>query len=103
MFHALPDASRTHAFFHCWTRKEAFAKAVGEGLSHPLDAFDVTLRPGEKAGLLDVDGSPVRAAAWTLFDVSPMDGWVGAVAVEDPEATLTHAGWLRAPPTSIGG
>ena len=98
VFQSLPDDAKPHAFFNCWTRKEAFVKAVGEGLSHPLDTFDVTLRPGEEARLLEVDGSPARAAAWSLFDVRPMDGWVGAVAVERRPAALEHAGWLGAPP-----
>jgi 4'-phosphopantetheinyl transferase len=80
-FHALPDSSKTQGFFSCWTRKEAFVKAVGDGLSQPLDVFDVTLRAGE---------------AWSLFDIAPLDGWVGAVAVENPQAVLKHAGWLGA-------
>ena len=101
VFHALPDASKTRAFFHCWTRKEAFVQAVGEGLSLPLDVFDVTLRPGEEARLLQLEGSAARAAAWSLFDVSPMEGGVGAVAVESSEAELIHAGWLEAPPSSL--
>lgn len=98
VFHALPDASKTQGFFTCWARKEAFVKAVGEGLSHPLDVFDVTLRPGEEARLLELAGSPARAAAWSLFEISPMDGWVGAVAVESAGAALKHAGWLGEPP-----
>lgn len=97
---ALADSSKTQAFFNCWTRKEAFVKAIGDGLSYALDVFDVTLRPGEEARLLELDGSPARAAAWSLFDVSPMGGWVGAVAVERSEATLNHAGWLGAPPSA---
>lgn len=98
VFHALPDPSKTQAFFNCWTRKEALVKAVGDGLSHPPDDFAVTLRPGEEARLLQVGGSPRRAAAWSLFGLRPMDGWVGAVAVESSAAALEHAGWLRAPP-----
>lgn len=100
VFRALPDASKTQGFFNGWTRKEAFVKALGEGLSHPLDAFDVTLRPGEEPQLIEVGGSPARAAAWSLFDLSPMDGWVGAVAVESGDAALTHAGWLVEPPAT---
>jgi 4'-phosphopantetheinyl transferase len=100
-FHELGDASKIQGFFNCWTRKEAFVKAVGEGLSHPLDVFDVTLRPGEEPQLVELEGSPARAAGWSLFDVSPMDGWVGAVAVESAKAELRHAGWLREPPRSL--
>lgn len=85
VFGALPDSSKRRGFFNCWTRKEAFVKAVGDGLTHPLDVFDVTPWPGD--------------AAWSLFDVTPMDGWVGAVAVECPDAALKQAGWLGEPPT----
>lgn len=98
VFQALPGALKIEGFFNCWTRKEAFVKAVGEGLSHPLDGFDVTLRPGEAVRLLEVEGSTARAAEWSLFDLRPIDGWVGAVAVENPEAALVHAGWLGEPP-----
>ena len=94
----LPPDARTRAFFNCWTRKEAFVKAVGEGLSHSLDDFDVTLRPGDEPRLLELDGSTARAAGWSLFDVSPMDGWVGALAVERTEAEVHHAGWFWEPP-----
>jgi 4'-phosphopantetheinyl transferase len=98
VFHALPDGSKTQGFFNCWTRKEAIVKAIGEGLSRPLDTFDVTLVPEGEARLLELEGTPDRAAAWSLFDVRPMAGWVGAVAVECAQAALKHAGWLGEPP-----
>lgn len=46
---ALPPGERARAFFDCWTRREAFVKPRGEGLSHPLDRFAVSLAPGEAA------------------------------------------------------
>lgn len=98
---ALPKASKSQGFFNGWTRKEAFVKAVGDGLTHPLHLFDVTLRPGQDARLLEVEGSTARAAGWSLFDVSPTDGWAAAVAVERPEATLRHGGWLTEPLPSL--
>lgn len=98
VFDALPDPSKSRAFFNCWTRKEAFVKAVGEGLSHPLDVFDVNLAPGAEARLIRLEGSTARAAEWSMLDLSPMEGWVGAVAVEHPEAAVRHAGWLIEPP-----
>jgi 4'-phosphopantetheinyl transferase len=100
-FDALPESSKTHGFFHGWTRKEAFVKAVGDGLCHPLDLFDVTLAPREEARLLDLEGSPTRGAGWSLFDLRPIDGWVGAVAVERADAELRHAGWLGEAPTLL--
>jgi 4'-phosphopantetheinyl transferase len=78
----LPAAERTTAFFRCWTRKEAFIKAVGEGLSFPLDAFAVSLAPGEPAALhwLRADAEGVRR--WRLKDVAAPSGFLAALAVE---------------------
>lgn len=79
---SLPPSARTRAFFDCWTRKEAFIKAIGSGLSHPLDSFDVSLAPDEPAALLHTHENPHEAARWTLRELSPGDGYVAAVAVE---------------------
>lgn len=68
------------AFFRCWTRKEAFVKAVGDGLSLPLDSFDVTLLPQAAARLLRVAGG--RAEDWRLIDLPLGPGWAGAIAIE---------------------
>jgi 4'-phosphopantetheinyl transferase len=78
---SLPDHLQREAFFTCWTRKEAFIKARGDGLSLPLDQFDVTLRPGEPAVLLRTDFDPPEVGKWSLQALSPGPGYVGAVAV----------------------
>jgi len=83
---ALPLEDRTLAFFRCWTRKEAFVKALGEGLSHPLDRFEVTLAPDVPARLVAIDGDAAAAAAWSLFSLDPEPGYVAAVAA--PRAPL---------------
>ncbi|HEY9828851.1 MAG TPA: 4'-phosphopantetheinyl transferase superfamily protein [Stenomitos sp.] len=69
------------AFFKGWTRKEAFVKALGQGLSIPLDQFDVTLHPQEPAAILNITWNPEETAQWQLIDVSPSADYCGALAV----------------------
>ncbi|MGE0127944.1 MAG: 4'-phosphopantetheinyl transferase superfamily protein [Blastocatellales bacterium] len=78
----LPPELRTQAFFDCWTRKEAFIKAVGEGLSYPLDQFTVTVTPGQPARLLNARGGEQEAGRWSLAPLNCGDGYAAAVAVE---------------------
>jgi 4'-phosphopantetheinyl transferase len=84
----LPAAERTEAFFHCWSRKEAYIKAMGGGLSIPLDSFQVTLRPGVAAGMVSLGGSPEAARAWTLHDFDPDPEYAGAIAYCDGPRAL---------------
>ena len=81
-FTAVPAAQKPRAFFNCWTRKEAFIKVIGEGLSCPLDSFDVTLKPGDPANLLQVKGSLEAAARWELHNLEPAMGYAAAVIAE---------------------
>lgn len=85
---ALPEADREAGFFNCWTRKEAYIKALGTGLSAPLRDFDVTLSPGEPARLLATRPDPAAAARWWLADLPMEPGWAAVVAVEGPGARL---------------
>jgi 4'-phosphopantetheinyl transferase len=85
---AAPDA-RTRAFFNCWTRKEAFIKAVGRGLSYPLDSFDVTLLPADApAHIRDVREAAERARVWGLGAFEPRGDAVAAVVIEDIAAPV---------------
>lgn len=79
---ALPVEAQAEAFFNCWTRKEAYIKARGEGLSLPLDQFDVSLVPGEPAALLSTRPDPHEASRWSLQELTPGPGYVAALAVE---------------------
>lgn len=79
---ALPETERSAAFFRCWTRKEAYIKAIGSGLSHPLSEFDVTLAPNEPAALLRVQREPESVARWSLLDLAVGNGYAGALAVD---------------------
>jgi len=78
----LPAPARPEGFFNCWTRKEAYLKAVGEGLAAPLDSFAVTLVPGEAPRMLTLEGDAVRAARWHFRCFRPERDYIGALAVE---------------------
>ncbi len=84
---ALPAEQRVPAFFRCWTRKEAFIKAIGEGLYYPLDKFSVSLTPNEPARLLTVADKPEEAACWSLHEFKPAPDYIAALAVRSP---VTH-------------
>jgi 4'-phosphopantetheinyl transferase len=80
---ALPEGvARVEAFFRCWTRKEAFIKAKGEGLSFPLSLFTVSLAPGEPAALLGCDTDAGETERWTLINLEPGAGYFAAAAAE---------------------
>lgn len=91
VFERLPLCQKQLAFFNCWTRKEAFVKAIGDGLSLPLDQFDVSLIPGEPARLLGIKGGTY--SSWSLQDLTPVPGYVGALAVEGQRWNLSCWQW----------
>ncbi|MGQ0445283.1 MAG: 4'-phosphopantetheinyl transferase family protein [Beijerinckiaceae bacterium] len=79
---ALNPRDKPLGFFNCWTRKEAFIKALGDGLCHPLDRFDVSLTPGEPAKILRVESTPGDHCGWRMESFSPAPGFVAAVVTE---------------------
>jgi 4'-phosphopantetheinyl transferase len=79
---SLPIESRKQAFFNCWTRKEAYIKALGAGLSMPLNEFDVSLKPGEPAALLANHREPLEVERWTMRSVAVPAGYEAAIVVE---------------------
>ena len=86
-YRSLPAAHRPQGFFNCWTRKEAFIKATGDGLAHPLDAFDVTLTPDAPARILRVGDTPGTACGWSLECFVPAPGYVAAVVTSPGEVS----------------
>jgi len=84
-YRALEPRDRPLGFFQCWTRKEAFVKAIGDGLSYPLDRFDVSLTPGEPAKILRVEDTPGDCCGWRMESLSPAPGFVAAVVIGDRE------------------
>lgn len=78
---ALPANLWHEAFFHCWTRKEAYIKARGEGLSLPLDKFEVSLAPGESAALLSTKSDPEEASRWSMKELRVGPDYAAALVV----------------------
>lgn len=79
---SLPEEQKRESFIRGWTCKEAFIKALGEGLSHELDDFEVSMIPGEPAKLMKVKGDSEEASRWTIQYLKPDPEYVGAFAVK---------------------
>lgn len=78
------------AFFNCWSRKEAYLKATGRGLSFPSARLSVSLAPGKPAALRGVQGLPQEAARWSLRAFVPRPDYVGALVAEGRDWRLSH-------------
>jgi 4'-phosphopantetheinyl transferase len=79
---ALPDHRRVAGFFACWTRKEAFLKATGDGLCFPLSGFSVITDPDRDPVIEEIRGNREVTKQWFLADLSVADGYRATVAVE---------------------
>ncbi|MGH7308851.1 MAG: 4'-phosphopantetheinyl transferase family protein [Candidatus Rokuibacteriota bacterium] len=90
---SLPRPSRTSAFFACWTLKEAYLKARGDGLAVPLDAFAVSIGAGGPARLLEVRGAPEDPRRWSLRTLAVDGPYQAAVAVEGHDWHLRQWRW----------
>jgi 4'-phosphopantetheinyl transferase len=77
-----PESRRTQAFFNCWTRKEAYIKAVGRGLGLPLDSFDVSLGDATEARLLRASAVQDDGRSWSLAAPQFETGVSAAVVLE---------------------
>lgn len=80
---SLPADRWVEGFFNCWTRKEAYIKARGFGLSYPLDAFDVSLAPEEPAQLMR------GCEGWSVQSFEPAPGFAAAVVAEGLDWALS--------------
>lgn len=86
---ATPPERRHETFFTVWTRKEAYVKAIGTGLSFPLKDFEVSVPPdAAPPRLLSVKGSRDEADRWTLLPVIPAAGYTASLVSEGPPPVL---------------
>ena len=87
---SLSPKQRVKAFFDCWTRKEAFVKAKGAGLSLPLDQFDVALLPGETPAIKR-DDTAQDERHWSMIALPVGDEFCAAIAIDaDPPPPIRH-------------
>jgi 4'-phosphopantetheinyl transferase len=93
VFRSLPQNQKREAFFIGWTCKEAFVKALGDGLSWPLNKFDVSLVPGEPANLLRIEGDSIERSRWSIKNLNPAPDYVGAFAVKSRIAEIKCWRW----------
>ena len=91
--HSLPQQQRPAAFFRCWTRKEAFVKALGRGLSLDLKAFEVSLAPDQPPTILYADGANIDPEHWRMCDVDPGPSYTAALCCEGHGWTLRCWDW----------
>jgi 4'-phosphopantetheinyl transferase len=90
---AAAPADRAMTFFRCWTRKEAYVKARGEGLSLALDSFEVPLEPDATRALTAARDDPAETGRWSLRELEPAPGHIGALVVEGEGWTLLLRTW----------
>ncbi len=85
---SLPAPERAAGFYRCWTRKEAYIKARGDGLSLDLNSFVVSLLPQEPAALLAANDGPDEVSRWRMFTLDLHPKYAAALAVEDREGRV---------------
>jgi 4'-phosphopantetheinyl transferase len=93
LFQKLSDPEKPAAFFNLWTRKEALLKATGEGIGNRLNQVEVSFLAGESAKLLAISGDTAKAAQWTLQELLPTPGFVGALAIESQNLRVSCWTW----------
>jgi len=86
----LSQSKRLQGFFNCWTRKEAYIKANGRGLTDSLKSFDVSLIPGEPARLLNDTEPQNNVTQWQMVAFVPSPGYVAAVAMKQTNVHLEY-------------
>lgn len=81
---SLGPEPRLEAFFSCWVRKEAYAKARGGGLSLPFEEFDV-MSPGPPT-VVPTGGDARELSRWSLHELDAGPEYAAALVVEGRQA-----------------
>lgn len=89
----LPMEERMLAFYRAWTRKEAFMKAMGLGLSFSLSEVEVSLKPEDQAKIIKIQGSEEDTLGWSLFEWIPMAQHIAVTAIKEMVDTYHFWNW----------
>ena len=93
---SLPTRLHAQAFFSCWTKKEAYVKACGDGLAMPLTSFSVPLTTDPAHTRAELGGGSndaTPARRWSLYTLQPAPSYVGALVVEGSGWRLRQWHW----------
>ena len=86
----LPDSMQSEAFFACWTRKEAFVKALGKGLTFPLRNVTVSFLPGQPTSILKVENHELNILSWSIYSICARPLYAGALVVAGKPRTIKY-------------
>jgi len=89
----LPAAERSETFFTFWTRKEAWLKALGEGISDSLNHMEVLLDEEERTATIRLQQGSRLDTDWSLYDLAPAEGFKAALAASGQNLQLFCAEW----------
>jgi 4'-phosphopantetheinyl transferase len=93
-FQSLSTEQQQLAFFNAWTRKEAYLKAVGEGLYQPPDQIEVSFLPDEPVQLLKIANNSQVAQQWSIINIIPKADYIGALVFYGQDVQLSYWQWM---------
>ena len=93
IYRSLPERKKKELFYRYWTRKEAFVKAAGDGLSLPLEKFDISKVESEPVKLLEAGGDANGSSQWFIYDLNIGPGCKAAFAIEGQCCELMCFQW----------
>ncbi len=93
VFDKLPAAEQPQAFYNCWTRKEAYLKGIGTGLTTELDSFDVEFRLDREPELLATRHRPRNVERWKVVGVETAVDYAAALAVDNSINEFQYFTW----------
>lgn len=88
---SVPRAQHAQAFIRCWTRKEAFVKARGDGRAAAMDGPPLPFASGRADRPIQV--CPTASECWSIHTLRPAAGYIGALAIEGFGWRVTESRW----------